>query len=167
MRIVRTLPSPHRPFCGLSRFGYKSAPMFQLLFAAITLFTAAPPAATGSLRLDVSGVENQAGMIWVGLYDSEEHLFVQEKAIVQGYRVYQTGRLTFDLGNVPYGRYAVAIFHDVNNNGTLDQNWIGIPQEPYAFADVPGSKWRKPRFEEIDFEFGRDGQVLRMELAEW
>ena len=162
------LPLSSRPFSGLSRSPHKSTGMLYLITAILAMFSSlTPPATTGALRLDVSGVENRSGMIWVGLYDSEEDLFVQERAIVKGYHVYQTGRLTFDLGNVPYGRYAVAIFHDVNNNGTLDQNWIGIPQEPYAFADVPGSKWRKPRFEEIDFEFGRDGQVLRMELDEW
>ena len=139
--------------------------MFALLLACLAGF--GTPPASGALRLDVHHVQAATGMIWVGLYDREEHLFVQEKAIVAGYDVYATGRLHFDLADVPYGRYAVAIFHDVNNNGILDQNWIGIPLEPYAFADRPGSKWRKPRFEEIDFEFGRDGQVLRLELDEW
>ena len=136
------------------------------LFLLLQLFFAPPPA-SGTLRFEVAGVERAEGMIWVGLYDSAQHLFVQEKAIVAGYDVYRAGSVTFDLADLPYGRYALAIFHDVNNNGTLDQSWIGIPQEPYAFAGKPGSKWRKPRFEEIDFEFGHDGQVVALTLERW
>jgi MipA family protein len=32
------------------------------------------------------------------------------------------------------GRYAVLVFHDENNNGALDLNFMGIPREPLGFS---------------------------------
>ena len=121
----------------------------------------------GTLRVELSDVHTAGGMVWIGLYDSEEHLFIKEKSIFHGYPVERPGELYIEVPDLTFGRYAVAVFHDVNNNGVLDQNWLGIPLEPFAFADDPGSKWRKPRFEEIDFTFTQDGQVLRMRLHDW
>ena len=36
---------------------------------------------------------------------------------------------------LPPGRYAAKIFHDLNGNGALDANVLGIPTEPYAFSN--------------------------------
>lgn len=47
--------------------------------------------------------------------------------------------------NVPAGIYAVAVFHDANNNAKMDKNFFGIPKEGYGasrnklpFAGAPG-----------------------------
>lgn len=31
--------------------------------------------------------------------------------------------------------YAVTVYHDVNNNGRLDKNWMGVPTEPMGFSN--------------------------------
>ena len=40
-----------------------------------------------------------------------------------------------DFEGLAAGRYAVMVFHDVNGNGTLDQNFMGIPREPLGFSN--------------------------------
>jgi len=32
--------------------------------------------------------------------------------------------------NVPYGKYGVTIYQDMNGNGESDMNYLGIPKEP-------------------------------------
>ena len=39
-----------------------------------------------------------------------------------------------EFGGLVPGRYAVLVFHDANGNGTLDQNFMGIPREPLGFS---------------------------------
>ncbi len=36
---------------------------------------------------------------------------------------------------LPDGSYAVMLFHDINGNGILDRNFIGIPREPLGFSN--------------------------------
>lgn len=37
--------------------------------------------------------------------------------------------------SIPKGEYAILAFHDLNSNGKLDRNFLGIPSEPYAFSN--------------------------------
>ena len=45
------------------------------------------------------------------------------------------GRGAARFGNLAPGRYAVLVFQDVNGNGRLDQNFLGIPREPLGFSN--------------------------------
>ena len=52
---------------------------------------------------------------------------------------------------VPPGAYAISIYQDINENGQLDQNFLGIPKEPIGF----GNNYRplgKPDFEAASIE---------------
>ena len=37
------------------------------------------------------------------------------------------------ITDLPYGRYAVMVFQDMNGNKKLDKNFLGIPTEPLCF----------------------------------
>jgi uncharacterized protein (DUF2141 family) len=51
------------------------------------------------------------------------------------------GKVGVDLENyeingiVPHGEYAIAVFVDVNGNGKMDKNFLGIPKEQYGFSN--------------------------------
>ena len=36
------------------------------------------------------------------------------------------------------GEYAFCVYHDVNSNGELDTNLVGIPKEPFGFSNYDG-----------------------------
>lgn len=121
----------------------------------------------GDLRLRVTNIQHPQGTIWVGVYDSEENFLIKEKAILKGVEVDITGTIDITVGQVKFGQCAVAIMHDVNGNGEMDRNWIGIPVEPYAFSRKPRSKWRLPRFREVVFDFNPQHNRLSIELDRW
>ncbi len=126
----------------------------------------APPE-RGHLVIELTDIEEAQGIIWVGIYDSEATFLIKEQAIVEGFDVHRSGTIRLPFPQLAYGTYAIALFHDLNENGELDRNLIGIPSEPYAFSRPPRSRWRLPRFEEIQFDFRQDGQVLRTQLRRW
>ena len=125
------------------------------------------PEEEGILRLAVSNVKTAEGWIWVGVYDSEENFLIKEKAIIKGVEVSDVGTVQMSVDEVKYGNCAVAVFHDINGNGEMDRNWIGIPTEPYAFSRKPRSKWRLPRFEEVVFDFEPQHTGLAVKLSKW
>ncbi len=131
------------------------------------LYVAVIPVDTGTLRIELSGIREPKGIIWVGLYDSQASFMVKEKAIVKGFEVVATGTMTLTISSLAAGRWAVAIFHDINGNGELDTNYLGVPTEPYAFSKKPLSKWRMPRYEEIAIPFHPPVQYLHVQLESW
>ena len=122
----------------------------------------------GNLILNISNIKNDSGIIWIGIYDSAENFLVKEKALIERFDISSFNyRQKITIESLKYGEYAIALFHDINGNGELDQNFIGIPSEPYAFSKKPKSKWRMPKFDEIKFEFINDQQILSTRLEKW
>jgi len=122
---------------------------------------------SGDLVVNVGNIKKDKGIIWIGLYDKKEDLFIKEKSILRSIKVDKTGKARITIDNVNFGTYAMAIFHDENNNGKLDKNMFGIPKEPYAFANWPKSKWRAPFYEELIFDFSESNQVINTDLTTW
>ena len=54
---------------------------------------------------------------------------------------------------VPYGKYAVTVYQDLNNNGEADMNFLGIPKELVGFGNNY-KPFGEPRFKSalINFE---------------
>ena len=50
-----------------------------------------------------------------------------------------------DLTN---GRYALTCYQDLNNDGKLARNWLGIPKEPVAVGNNAKGSFGPPSFEE-------------------
>ncbi len=140
-----------------------------LILGLVFIFNAGytVPEESGSLVIEINNITSPEGIIWVGIYDSEENFMIKENAIVEGYKVDETGHKTVHVDQLTYGKYAIALFHDINGNGELDRNWLGIPSEPYAFSRRPKSKWRLPRFREIVFSFTTNRQHLSTSLRKW
>ncbi len=50
--------------------------------------------------------------------------------------------------NVPPGQYGVVAFHDSNDNGKVDQNFIGLPTEGVGFSRGASIRLGAPRFDD-------------------
>lgn len=122
----------------------------------------------GELWIKVNNIDHATGMIWVGVYNSTESFMIQSKAVkVHGVHATNTGSMMIYLQDLPFDTYAFALFHDIDNDGRLNQNFIGIPTEPYAFSSKVSSRWRKPYFKEMKFPFTKDRQTLSVNLTYW
>jgi uncharacterized protein (DUF2141 family) len=53
---------------------------------------------------------------------------------------------------LPPGSYALAAYHDRNNNGKLDSNRLGMPLEPYAFSNNARGILGPPSFGDARFQ---------------
>ncbi|MDX1667340.1 MAG: DUF2141 domain-containing protein [Saprospiraceae bacterium] len=130
-------------------------------------FSAPGPEYAGTLQVEVRNVDAGKGILRLALY--RESGFLKENGSVASrmIRVTEGGRLLVEVPSLTYGPYALAAFHDLNENDKLDTNIFGIPVEPYAFSKNTDIKWRNPRFDEVKFDFTREGQQLSIALQRW
>ena len=68
--------------------------------------------------------------------------------------------VTVPCEGLPEGTYALALFQDLNENGTLDTGTFGIPQEPTAFSNDAQGVMGPPSFEECSFTLRSDTTFL-------
>ncbi len=122
----------------------------------------------GELKLAFQNIGEKKGKIWIAVYDTPNHFMNKEKAVLtEVIDVAQAEKYVFTLQRLPFGTYAIAAFHDLNNNDQLDQTFVGIPKEPYAFSKKLKSKWKPPVFEDVMFNFSQPDQTVLMQLEEW
>ena len=114
--------------------------------ALVLLVIAATPVLAGDLTIGVSGITPGRGQIYVAVYDRPE--------IFPTARQQRTGRileasaqsLVVQFKDLPPGEYAAVAFQDVNGNGKLDKNFLGIPKEPYGFSNGARGSAGPPKF---------------------
>jgi len=76
----------------------------------------------------------------------------------------QSGSIRLVFTAVPPGSYAVAVFQDVNGNGSLDRTPLGLPLEPFGFSNQVGRQ-RRPTFAAAAFEVARESVAVEVRLA--
>lgn len=121
-----------------------------------------------TLRVYVDNVRDAQGTIWIGVYTGEDDFLDREKARLVSVKVNATGRAYVDIPDLMVGKeYALGLFHDVDDNGEFDLNWLGLPSEPWAFSGDPKTRLRLPYFGEVSFLFAGEvaGRVIR--LRKW
>jgi uncharacterized protein (DUF2141 family) len=120
------------------------------------------------LRMAFSNILEKKGSLYVAVYNRSEG-FLDEKYAChkQAYPVTRTGIMEVELPNLPLGDYAVACYQDLNGNGRLDRNMLGIPTEPYGFSNDARPRLRAPSWEEAKVSATKSGEVLNVRLEKW
>lgn len=137
---------------------------FSFVLLSFLLF-ANHDGAQGKLEINFSGINSRIGTIHLAIYDDPEKFPKQGQYTIK--RILKAEEQGVVIDGVLHGKYAVAAFHDLNGNGKLDKNVLGIPNEPYAFSNNLKPKWKRPTFLEAMFEFNSKELQLNLTLAKW
>lgn len=103
------------------------------------------------LTLNIGNISSTDGDILVAIYDDPSNFLDFEAVFKTGATKAVKGSTSMVMENIPAGTYAIAIFHDVNENTELDTNWLGIPKEDVAFSKGSMKTFGPPNFEECAF----------------
>jgi uncharacterized protein (DUF2141 family) len=125
----------------------------ELLLFFVLLFTGALSYAQGTVVAQISNARNDQGECQVCLYDNATSFKGDDGGTpvrcMQAPVKNGTSEVRFE--NVPSGIYAVMVFHDVNRNKKLDQNFLGIPKEGYGASGNKLPFASAPTFEDNKF----------------
>ena len=122
------------------------------MIAVFVIFVSLAYAQTGTISVEISGINDPKGLMSIGLYSNEKG-FPDNGKEFKGKVVEVTGQtVAHTFKDVPLGTYAIAIFHDTNSNGILDKNFLGIPKEGYAFSNNVSGTFGPPAFKDASFK---------------
>lgn len=120
------------------------------------------------LQLLLTGLTDGKGSVYIAVFDRKEAFLQTDQARVKKIvPILQSGALEVLLPDLLPGTYAISCFHDLNGNGKLDKNFLGIPSEPYGFSNNARPKFRAPNWEEARFEWKGDTRQISIKLEKW
>jgi uncharacterized protein (DUF2141 family) len=122
-----------------------------------------------ALRVEVTGLQSAEGNIYIAVYDSKDTWLgeetVLEKQVVIVEARSEDGLVSTEL-DLPPGEYALSIYHDTNDNGDLDTNFIGIPKEPVALSNNARPKFGPPKYKDAVFTLGEEPLTQRISMED-
>ena len=148
--------------------------MNRILIVVISLFLILNPAIgfsqkkTGktrvSLKLVIKNIVANAGPVIVGVYGTDNKFPNPDDQLkVYKFKV-KRSELVATIRNLKFGIYAIAIYQDVNRNGKIDKDFIGIPTEPYAFSNNYHPTIKAPDFNDCKFEYNASNNTITIAM---
>ena len=118
----------------------------------------------GNISVVCTGFHNDTGMAMISLFGSKDGFPGNtEKALRLAEAKIMDGKAAFIFKDVPYGTYAISVYHDENANKILDTGWLGIPKEGVGASNNQKSKFGPPSFKQSKFVFGNPELTVNIE----
>ncbi len=128
---------------------------------------APPVAAAAALTVQVSGLSEVSGHLFLAFYDSADTWLGEETVLLRKVLIedHRNGELVEVPVDLPAGEYAMTVFYDEDDNGELNTNFIGMPKEPVALSNNATGKFGPPKYEDAMFVLGAEPalQAISME----
>lgn len=139
---------------------------FFIIFAG--LFFSAIPVEQKPLTITVMNIKEVVGNMRVGIYKSAND-FPDENDTYKNkiYKISKTGTITLNINDLPYGNYAIAVYQDKNKNGTMDKNFVGVPKEPFAFANNIKPKFSAPSYKDCEIDYSEKNHEMTVTLLNY
>ncbi|MEO7387593.1 MAG: DUF2141 domain-containing protein [Gammaproteobacteria bacterium] len=120
---------------------------------ALAAATAARAADTNNLKVVATNIKSDQGKLYVWVYDKKDDWLsdryrTQKSVAVAGNRA--GDRVTIEL-LLPAGEYALSVFQDVNDDGKLERNFIGMPKEPAGLSNNIRPRFGPPKYKDAAF----------------
>jgi uncharacterized protein (DUF2141 family) len=106
----------------------------------------------GKIEVVITGFKSSSGKAGITLFSSEKGFPMKgELAVEKLFADIEQSSCTVVLRDIPYGTYAVSVFHDENSNGKLDTNMIGMPKEGVGSSNNAKGRFGPPRYKDASF----------------
>jgi len=147
--MLANMKISQQPKSSLETRGVRAALLLSVIAAA--------PVLAGDLTIEVSGVTPGRGQIYVAVYDRPDAFPTAGRQRI-GQILDSNGQSPIvHFKDLPPGEYAAVAFQDVNGNGILDKNFLGIPKEPYGFSNGARGSVGPPKFSAAAVTLNPDG----------
>jgi len=119
-----------------------------------------------TLTIEITNIKHPKGTLRLGIFRAGNTFGSTYAKPDFGQMVAVTGKgIERTVMSLPPGRYALALYHDMNDNWKLDKNFVGYPKEPYGFSNNYRPVFSGPNFEDCAFEVKESGgSYLKIKL---
>jgi uncharacterized protein (DUF2141 family) len=127
--------------------------MFGACLAALLLTQSA---AAETLTIIVGNITQAEGSVMVAVAAGKEGFANVNEPAAAMTEPARLGEITFVATDLPPGEYAIRVMHDVNGNGELDTNFMGMPIEPWAMSNNAKGRFGPPKWKAVKFDLQGD-----------
>lgn len=136
--------------------------MFIVLFTSGKLFAGG---STGSINITVTGFKDQSGKAGISLFSGNKGFPDKvELAVKKLFTDIDKNSCTVVFNDIPYGTYAVSVFHDENSNSILEANMIGIPKEGVGASNNAKSRFGPPKYKDASFVLDSKEKLINIAI---
>jgi len=114
-----------------------------------------------SLVINISGMKNTNGKLNVALYNTASSFNNPSLVYKELFLNVSSESMQINIDSLPLGTYAFGIFHDENDNQILDQNFLNIPKEGFAFSNNSMGSFGPPTYNQAKFEIPKNSTVTQ------
>ena len=113
-----------------------------------------------SLDIKILNIKKNTGNVVVEIYNSKTSWLKTpyQKVTLPSNQNAQTASF-----KVPYGKYAITVYQDLNDNGEADMNFLGIPKELVGFGNNY-KPFGEPKFESCQIVFSATSNLQEIRL---
>ena len=144
----------------------RAACALQLLVLVLGSQFAMAEDLTGILMVEISGLKDASGNVYIAVYDSDSTWLSDEMVLNQ--KVVIADALDGDLVRtellLPLGDYALSVFYDQDGDGKLKTNFIGMPKEPIALSNNAVAKFGPPEYDDAVFSLGAQPLIQNLSI---
>jgi len=109
-----------------------------------------------SITVTLTNIKILKGVIRIALYNKKENFPKEGKEYKTAVVPANSYKIRYKFLDIPDGWYAIALYHDINNDGKCNKNLIGIPIEPFGFSNNIKVKFSAPKFNKCSFYVKKD-----------
>lgn len=121
-----------------------------LIFALALPFAAQ----AGELKLLINSSGLSGKTLFIAVHSIAADFPMHDDKAIKSAVIATGDKTELSIPNIASGEYAVAVFADVNGNGKLDSNFIGMPKEPVAVSRDAKGRFGPPKFADAAFLVG-------------
>jgi uncharacterized protein (DUF2141 family) len=121
-----------------------------LILAGLAL---AAPAEAATLNLKVEGLKPK-GQLMILLFDAEGSWNAKTGAVREIKRRVSAAAAQISVEGLGAGQYGAMVFQDLNLDGKMNFNLVGMPTEPYGFSNNSRGMFGPPPWAKAAFRFG-------------
>jgi len=123
---------------------------FFIMTSVFTIPSAfAIKANSAKLVIHIKGFENSEGVAKVAVCNSQENF--NNSTPFKGFNFKIINNQAEQTITLPYGEYAIKVYHDENSNSELDTMMFGIPSEDYGFSNDATGSFGPPEYKDAAF----------------
>lgn len=110
------------------------------------------------VRLRVEGLKEIKGEVRIAVFNSSDSY--AKVPVMLAVVPVQGSVCEWEIPELRFGEYAVAVYHDANKNRKLDTNFVGAPVEAYGFSNNARGLFGPPTWEKVRLPIFRSSQTI-------
>lgn len=130
----------------------------------LSVAVAGQNAFAGEVCFDITQIKSNEGKLMINILGSEAEYNDDAAAIASIMIPAQKDSVSVCVDAFNTGFHGIRVFHDVDNDGELASNLVGMPTEPWGMSNNAKGSFGPPSWDDMKFEVTESGAKQSIQL---